>query len=97
MTLILNHICYKQPNRSYKNLTNKEELRNALNIAAANGEDYTINIAAGIYDTGGTTFTYTPPPAVEENLTLTIAGAGTGITLLDGAENAEIFHPATPE
>jgi hypothetical protein len=41
-------------------VTNSTELQNALTAAQSNGEDDTINIAAGTFGTGGTTFTYGP-------------------------------------
>jgi hypothetical protein len=40
-------------------VTNEEELRQALSNSASNSEDDTINIAAGEYSTNGETFT--PP------------------------------------
>src|SRR3990170_3373900 len=73
------------------NVANEAELQDALDTAGGNGEDDTINIAAGAYDTGGTTFTYTPPPAVEENFALTIAGAGVGLTVLDGGGRDQVL------
>jgi hypothetical protein len=58
------------------------KLRNALGTAARNGLDDTINIAAGQYNTSGSTFLYAP--AATENYSLTIVGAGVGNTVLDG-------------
>ena len=69
------------------------ELRTALSNAADNGENDIINIAAGTYSVGGSTFSYTPslgPP--EENFSLTIVGAGTGSTILDGGNTEQIMH-----
>ena len=69
------------------------ELRTALTNAAGNGENDTINIAAGTYSVGVSTFSYTPslgPP--EENFSLTIVGAGTGSTILDGGNTEQIMH-----
>ena len=60
------------------------ELRNALSTAASNGDHDTIYIAAGVYNTAGSTFSYTPGPP-EENYSLTIQGEGIGSTIFDGA------------
>jgi len=62
------------------NVTNEDELREALSIAEANGEDDTINVAAGLYRTFGETFTFES----SEEFSLTIEGEGAGITILDG-------------
>ena len=67
------------------NVADDTQLRNALISAAGNSENDTINIAAGTYNTSGSTFSYTPsavPP--EENYSLTITGSGVGNTILDG-------------
>jgi len=71
------------------NVTDEAELRNALDMAATNGEDDTINIAAGTYNTDGTTFEYGEPS--EENFALTIAGAGAGATILDGGNGEQVL------
>ena len=63
------------------NATNETELRNALTAAAANNEDDIINIAAGTYNTSGSSFSYNP--AATENHLLTIRGGGAGNTILD--------------
>jgi hypothetical protein len=63
------------------------DLRSALAIAQSNGEDDTINIAAGVYGTGGVRMNYSAPET--ENFSLTIAGAGTALTIIDGGNNSE--------
>src|SRR5687768_11407068 len=50
------------------------DLRSALAVAQSNGEDDTINMAAGVYGTGGGPITYISPDT--ENFSLTIVGAG---------------------
>ena len=67
-------------------------LQTALNTAASNLEHDTINIAPGTYDTAGGPFSYTPPPAPEENYSLTIVGAGTGNTILDGGLSDQVMN-----
>lgn len=66
------------------NVSNEAELRQALSMADSNGENDTINIAAGTYSTGGTPFLYEATAA--ENFSITLTGAGSGITILDGAD-----------
>ena len=63
-------------------VTDSAGFQAALDTASANGEDDTINLAAGTYLTGGSTFTYTA--AAAEDFGLTIAGDGVGQTILDG-------------
>jgi len=75
------------------NVTNEIELRDALSTAAMNEEDDTINIAAGTYNTSGTTFTYTP--AAGENNALTIVGAGAEATMLDGGNSDQVLRIET--
>jgi parallel beta-helix repeat protein len=72
------------------NVTSEVELRNALSTAENNGEADTINIAPGIFDTSGTTFSYFCPPG--ENYPLTIAGAGAGNTVLDGNGSNQVLN-----
>ena len=72
------------------NVTTPAELGNALNAAENNGETDTINIAPGIFDTSGTTFSYFCPPG--ENYPLTIAGAGAGNTVLDGNGSNQVLN-----
>jgi hypothetical protein len=64
-------------------VTTAAELQTALTDAQANGEDDTINIAAGTYNTsdnGTAPFSYTSA----EDFPLTLVGAGVGNTILDG-------------
>jgi len=75
------------------NVTNETELRSALSTAASNGQNDTINIAAGTYIPDITPFSYTPslgPP--EENYSLTIVGAGIGNTILDGDNIEQVMN-----
>jgi hypothetical protein len=72
------------------NVTNEAELRIALNTAESNGEADTINIAAGTYNTLGTTFSYMS--GVGENHSLTIEGAGAGNTVLDGGGGTQVMN-----
>jgi hypothetical protein len=72
------------------NVTTPAELRNALNTAESNGEADTMNIAAGIYNTFGATFSYMS--GAGENHSLTIAGAGAGNTLLDGGGATQVMN-----
>lgn len=64
------------------NVNNSAELQDALSTAASNGEDDTINIAAGTFNTNGSAFSYMP--AAFENFALTLVGDGSGSTILDG-------------
>jgi len=58
------------------------DLQSALNAAAANGQDDTINIAAGTY-TYTAPIVYKPTAASNENYALTIAGVGNSATALN--------------
>jgi len=71
------------------NVTNDTELRIALNTAATNGLNDTINIAAGTYDASTSTFSYTPAAG---NNSLTIVGAGAGSTILDGKNLEQVMN-----
>jgi predicted outer membrane repeat protein len=71
------------------NVTNEEELRQALDTASSNREDDVINIAAGVYRTNGETFTFL---TVEAFTSLTIQGAGNGLTILDGGEMSSVLE-----
>ena len=68
------------------NVTDEIELQNALSNAGSNGEDDTINIAAGTYNTSdtlaGIQFTY--DPLVTEDFDLTLNGEAAETTILDG-------------
>ncbi|MCD6594636.1 T9SS type A sorting domain-containing protein [bacterium] len=63
------------------------EFQSALNTAETNGENDTINVSAGTYDIT-TTLTYNSG----ENYSLTILGAGMGLTILDGGNTAQISN-----
>jgi len=69
-------------------VNSEADLQNALNTARNNNQDDTINIAAGAYDaSGGFLF----DPAAGENYSLTIAGAGAGNTILNGAGLSQVI------
>jgi len=69
------------------------ELQAALTAAQDNGQDDTINIAAGVLVAGTQPFTYTAGPA--ENFALTISGAGSAATVLSGAGAMQVFRIST--
>jgi len=69
------------------NVTNVTEFQNALTIAQSNGEDDTINLAAGTYYFAVLTYF----PSDPENYALTIVGAGAGNTILDGGDLTRIL------
>lgn len=71
------------------NVSNEAELRQALSAADGNGENDVINIAAGTYNTGGTPFTYVGEAS--ENFSITLIGAGSGNTILDGAGDDHVL------
>ena len=71
------------------NVTNSMEFQDALDTASMNGEADTINLAAGTYLTGGSTFTFVADPT--EDFGLTISGAGVAQTILDGENNDQIL------
>lgn len=60
----------------------------ALDTAAANGEDDTINVAAGLIPVGPTPLTYFPTAG---NFALSIIGAPNGASILDGGGNNQIL------
>jgi len=62
------------------------QFQTALTNAQSNGENDTINVAAGTYALAAT-LTYTPA----ENHSLTIVGAGAGQTILDGGGSVRIL------
>lgn len=70
------------------NVTNEDELRQALSIAESNGEDDIVNIAAGLYETFGAPFGYSSA----QNFALTIQGAGAGFTILDAGESDRVLE-----
>lgn len=72
------------------NVSTVDELRLALETAGMNAQDDVINIAPGIYETGGTTFTYSP--LVTEDFSLEINGAGPGLTVLDGGGLDQVMN-----
>ncbi len=64
-------------------VTNEDELASALDTADTNGEDDTINLAAGVYDaTAGDGFVY---DGSAEDFSLTLVGAGSDTTVIDGS------------
>ncbi len=64
------------------NVTTVDELRLAHKTTGMNGEDDLINISAGAYETDSDTFAY--EPAVTEDFSLEISGAGADLTILNG-------------
>jgi len=62
------------------------DLQSAFNTAAQNGEDDTINIAVGTY---AISTSYSPVSG--ENYSLTLQGAGAGLTVLDGGGTSQIM------
>jgi hypothetical protein len=77
------------------NVTNPTELQNALNRAKNNGQDDTINVAAGIYNIT-TTLTYDASIDYPvENHALTIIGAGAGLTIFDGGGSVQVLYICT--
>src|SRR5687767_8682457 len=82
------------------NVDTAAELQSALTTAQSNGQADTINLAAGTYsttDNGGNPFLYTATHT--ETFSLTLDGAGIGVTILDGADtdavlgiNLEVFR-----
>ncbi|KPJ73872.1 hypothetical protein AMJ52_02790 [candidate division TA06 bacterium DG_78] len=69
------------------NVNNPTEFQNALNTAASNSENDTINVSADTYNIT-TTLTFTST----EDFSLFIDGAGTGSTILDGGNSTQIFQ-----
>ena len=69
-------------------VTNEDELREALSLAQSNGEDDVINIAAGLYSTGGVPFSFSS----DEDFSLAIEGEGAGLTILDGGEMSRVLE-----
>lgn len=69
------------------------QLRSAFDEAADNGENDTINIAAGRFETEGETFVYAPAPG--ENFSLAVVGAGMGQTILDGGNTGQTLRVDT--
>jgi parallel beta-helix repeat protein len=67
------------------------EFQTALTEAQNNGEDDTINVAAGTYNLAAT-LTYDP----SENHSLTIVGSGAGQTILNGGGSVRILLITTP-
>jgi hypothetical protein len=76
------------------NVTNPTEFQNALNTASSNGENDTINVAAGTYNVT-TPLTYSTTGT--ENYSLTIIGAGENTTILDGGGTTQVLNLNTLE
>lgn len=66
---------------------NVADFQNALTVAQDNGEDDTINVAAGTYNVAST-LVYDGDPL--EDYILIIQGAGKGLTILDGGGTTQI-------
>ena len=69
------------------NVTNPTEFQDALNTAASNSGNDTINVAAGNYAITAT-LTYN----AAQNDTLSIIGTGAGSTILDGGSSVQILN-----
>jgi len=63
-------------------VSSSAQLQAALRAAQNNGQDDTINIAPGAFNTGIAEFSYIA--AAGENFALTLTGAGAGVTVLNG-------------
>ena len=70
-------------------VNNLTEFQTALTTAQANGENDTINVAAGTINVN-TTLTYTA--VASENFSLTIAGSDQADTFLDGGSSVQIMR-----
>ena len=70
------------------NVSTPAEFQTALDTAKNNGQDDTINVAAGTYNIT-TTLIYNYIPS--ETYSLTIQGAGAGSTILDGGNSVPIL------
>jgi len=71
------------------NVSNAIELRDALITSQSNGEIDFINIAPGVYDTGGVPFIYTA--AFTENFGLNITGSGSVNTTLGASGQSAVL------
>ena len=71
------------------NVSNAEELRNALLTSQSNGDIDFINIAPGVYDTGGVPFIYMA--AFTENFGLNITGFGSANTTLGASGQSAVL------
>jgi hypothetical protein len=72
------------------NVSDTAGFQSALTTAQSNGEDDTINVAAGTYNVS-TVLTYTTPDG-DGGHSLTIIGAGASSTILDGGNNNAILN-----
>ena len=78
------------------NVADVTQFQNALATAQQNGQDDTIIVAAGTYNVSSGTLTYMAKSTVpEENFALTIEGAGTGQTVIDGGYVAQCLSILT--
>lgn len=78
------------------NVADVTQFQSALATAQSNGADDTINVAAGTYDVSGGGLTYVAKATFpEENFALTIVGAGTGQTVIDGGNAAQCLSILT--
>ena len=74
------------------NVASPAEFQAALDSAAANGQDDTVQVAAGTYALSATLNFYST-----ENFSLTIVGAGADTTILDGGGARRILSMTTTE
>jgi hypothetical protein len=78
----------REPRAAIFNVTTPAEFQTALTTAEGNGQDDTINVAAGAYDVSGGGLTYS---GAAEGFSLTIEGAGAATTTLDGGNAVQIL------
>jgi hypothetical protein len=71
-------------------VSNVSAFQSALDSATSNGENDTINVAAGSYDVTSTLTFYST-----EDFHILIAGAGMGVTTLDGGDTVQILNIRT--
>ena len=67
------------------NVSTAAEFRASLSASETNGEDDTIFLATGVYEAGGTSFSYSP---AEDN-SLTVVGSGAFVTIIDAGGLSE--------
>lgn len=89
-SFIISPLGIRPGHASVFNVGTAAELQQALDDAATNGQNDTIQLAAGNYNTadnGGNPFTYTGTQANG----LVLLGAGTGQTILDGGDATQVL------
>src|SRR4030042_5039733 len=87
--VVLCFFMFRSAEAAIFNVTNVTGLQNALTAAQSNGQDDTINLAAGTY-TLSSSLDYIPGES--EAYSLTIQGAGAWATILDGGNSTSILR-----